>query len=366
MPPPMRAIFGLFHRHRNLSCAKVSSKNNLEVWHFMIEYENGIHIKGTGLWLDARRKADFCFVSHAHFDHAVRHTEILATKETARLCEHRFGKAKFNILEYNCPKKLKGVRVELFPSGHTLGGAQILMEKGGTRIVYTGDFKLRKSLTAKKAEIKRCDILIMESTFGLPRYVFPPLREVEARMTEFVKKTQANGKVPIFLAYSLGKAQEAMKILSNRGYKLSVHAMIYKIAKIYEEFGVKLANYELYQGGSMDGRVLIAPPQAKRSRMIENISRKRIAILTGWALDAGANNHVRGDEAIPLSDHADFSELIQYVKKAQPKKIYTVHGFADFARFLRERGFNAETLKESTKVKKTFNKELLVNYDLFA
>jgi len=100
--------------------------------------------------------------------------------------------------------------------------------------------------------------------------------------------------------------------------------------------------------------------------MIENIPRKRLAILTGWAMDPGANHYYGVDEAIPLSDHADFSELIQYVKKAQPKKIYTVHGFADFVRFLRERGFNAETLKESTKVKKTFNKELLVNYDLFA
>jgi len=65
----------------------------------MVEFENGIHIKDTGLWLDAKRKANFCFVSHAHYDHAVRHKEILATKETARLFEHRFGKAKFNLLE---------------------------------------------------------------------------------------------------------------------------------------------------------------------------------------------------------------------------------------------------------------------------
>lgn len=99
----------------------------------MIEFENGIHIKDTGLWLDARRKADFCFVSHAHADHAVKHTEILVTKETARFFEHRLGKAKSNILEYNRPKRLKGVKVELFPSGHILGGAQILIEKAGQR-----------------------------------------------------------------------------------------------------------------------------------------------------------------------------------------------------------------------------------------
>jgi Cft2 family RNA processing exonuclease len=332
----------------------------------MIEYENGIHIKGTGLWLDARRKADFCFVSHAHYDHAVRHTEILATKETVRLCEHRFGKTKFNVLEYNRPKRLKGVKVQFFPSGHILGGAQILIEKGGTRIVYTGDFKLRKSLTAKKAEIKRCDILIMESTFGLPQYVFPHSRKVHAQMVEFAKDALTKGEIPIFLAYTLGKAQEAMKILSNRGFKLSVHGSIYNIAKIYEEFGIKFRNYQRYQAGNLEGRVVIAPPWVRRSRMIENIPRKRLAILTGWAMDPGAKDHYGVDQAIPLSDHADFSELIQYVKKAQPEKIYTVHGFTEFVKYLKDEGFDAEPLNESSKVKATFSKEVLANYDLFA
>lgn len=332
----------------------------------MIEYQNGIHIKGTRLWLDAKRSADFSFVSHAHVDHAVRHKEILSTKETARLYEHRFGKAKFNILEYNRPKRIDGAKVELFPSGHILGGAQILIEKGGVKIVYTGDFKLRGSLTALKAEIKRCDLLILESTFGLPQYKFPRPQEIYERMVEFVEDAQTSGQIPVFLAYSLGKAQEAMKILSNRGYKLSVHGTIYNIAKIYEEFGVKFKNWEHYQAGNLEGKVLIVPPWANRSRLVENIPRKRIAVLTGWAIDAKATNYFGVDEAIPLSDHADFSELMEYVKKAQPKKIYTVHGFPEFVRFLQKAGFDAEPLRESAKAKATFSKEMLTNLDLFA
>ncbi len=320
----------------------------------MIEFQNGIHVKGTGLWLDAKRRVDFCFVSHAHFDHAVKHAKILATPETAKLCQHRFGKAKFKTLEYNQPRELKkGIRVELFPSGHILGGAQILIEKRGVRMVYTGDFKLRKSLTAKKAEIKRCDILIMESTFGLPRYLFPPLKEIYARMVEFVEDAQAQGKTPIFLAYSLGKAQEAMKILSNRGFKLAVHGTIYNIAKIFEEFGVKFKNYQPYQAGKLEDRVLIIPPWAKRSRMVKNIPRKRVTILTGWAIHSDAKDYYGVDEAIPLSDHADFSELMEYVKKAGPQKIYTVHGFSEFSSYLKKEGFDAEQLKESTDISKS-------------
>jgi Cft2 family RNA processing exonuclease len=274
--------------------------------------------------------------------------------------------AKFHILEYNRPKKLGSMKVELFPSGHILGGAQILIEKDGVRIVYTGDFKLRKSLTAKKAQVKKCDILIMESTFGRPHYTFPHPKQVHDQMIEFVEDAFTRGKTPIFLAYSLGKAQEAMKMLSNRGYKLSVHEKIYHIAKIYEQLGIRFRNYKLYQGEDLFGRVLIIPPQAKRSRMIEGIPKKRTAILTGWAMDKGAKFNSGSDAAIPLSDHADFSELVEYVKKAQPEKIYTVHGFTDFVGTLKEKGFDAQPLSEYAKIDTGFSKELLLNYDLFA
>jgi putative mRNA 3-end processing factor len=332
----------------------------------MIEFNNGIHIKGTGLWLDAQRKADFCFVSHAHADHAVKHTRILATPETARLFEHRYGRARFHILPYNSPKKFGKTKVELFPSGHILGGAQILIEKAGLRIVYTGDFKLRKSLTAKKAQVKRCDILIMESTFGRPHYIFPDPHQVQSRMIEFVEDAFARGKTPILLAYSLGKAQEAMKILSNRGYALSVHEKVYQIARIYEELGVKFKNYRLYQGEDLQDRILIIPPQVIRSRIIKSIRRKRTAILSGWAMDTRSRFFSGVDETIPLSDHADFSELLEYVQKTKPEKIYTVHGFAEFVRYLKEEGFDAEPLNESTRVDLSFSKEVLTNYDLFA
>jgi Cft2 family RNA processing exonuclease len=347
----------------------------------MIEYCKGIHIQGTNIWLDAKRKVDFSFISHAHIDHAVRHKEILATSETARLYEYRFERAKFNILEYNQPKRLKGAKVggrpsvwvELFPSGHILGGAQILLKIDGVRIVYTGDFKLRSCLTAKKAEVKKCDILIMESTFGLPHYVFPDRKEIIGRITKFVDETFDSGKVPVLLAYSLGKAQEVMKILSSRGYKTSVHRAIFKIAQIYEEFGIKFKNYEHYQAGNLEGKVLIAPPFVRHSGMIERIPKKRIAILTGWAIDSGSKGWFEVDQAIPLSDHADFSELIEYARKADPQKIYTVHGFPEFPEYLKKEGFDAEKLievppksgKESSKVTETFNKELLLNYDLF-
>lgn len=329
-----------------------------------IEYSKGIHIKGIDLWLDADGVVDFSFISHAHIDHVARHRKILATPQTARLYEKRLGKTKTKILKFNEPYRLKGARIELFPSGHILGSAQIMIEKRGVRLVYTGDFKLRRGWTAEKAEIRKCDILIMESTFGLPRYVFPPRREVKKQIVDFVRETFAQNKTPVILAYTLGKAQEAMKLLGNKGFKLSVHGAICKLASVYEEFGIKFKNYVPYRAENLTGRVLIAPPWTKNSRMILNIPRKRTAVLTGWAMDGRARNWYGADKLFPLSDHADFSELLEYAKKANPAKVYTVHGFTGFAEHLREQGFDAQELKKTGKSFK-FSKELLLNHDLF-
>ena len=329
-----------------------------------IEYSRGIHIKGMDLWLDADGVVDFSFISHAHIDHVAKHKRILATPQTARLYENRLGKTEAKILKFNQPCRLKGARIELFPSGHVLGSAQIIIEKGGVRLVYTGDFKLRRGWTAEKAEIKECDILIMESTFGLPHYVFPSRQEVEKQIVDFVEENLSHNRTPVILAYTLGKAQEAMKLLGNKGFKLSVHVSIGKIASVYREFGVKFRNYVPYSPESLKGRVLIVPPWAKNSRMVSNIPRKRTAVLTGWAMDARAKNWHGADKLFPLSDHADFSELLEYVRRANPAKVYTVHGFSEFVDHLREEGFDAEELKKTKKSFK-FSKELLLNYDLF-
>ncbi len=329
-----------------------------------IEYEGGIHIKGTDLWLDANKKKDFCFISHAHIDHAARHNKILATPKTAKLYQHRLGETESKILEFNKPAKIRGAKVELFPSGHILGSSQILVEKGGVRLVYTGDFKLRRCLTAEKIEIKKCDILIMESTFGLPHYIFPPRKKVVEKLVSFVKGSLSKKQTPVILAYSLGKAQEAMKILGNFGFKLSVHSSILKLASIYQQFGVKFKNCYRYYSGDLKGKVLLAPPWLKNSRMIENIPNKKTAMLTGWALDRDAKESYGTDDVIPLSDHADFSELIEYVKKASPQKIYTLHGFPEFVSHLKALGYDAERLKTRNKAYR-LTKELLLNYDLF-
>lgn len=66
------------------------------------------------------------------------------------------------------------------------------------------------------------------------------------------------------------------------------------------------------------------------------------------------------DYALPLSDHCDFNELIQIVKKCNPKKIFTIHGFeVEFARVLNNMGYNAIPISNKpNKIKKIEKKPI--------
>src|SRR5205085_741721 len=99
------------------------------------------------------------------------------------------------------------------------------------------------------------------------------------------------------------------------------------------------------------GKVLICPPSANRSKMLEKIREKRVAMISGWAVDPGAIYRYQVDAAFPLSDHADYPDLLRYVELVQPKRVLTLHGFAaEFARDLRERGIEAWALSEENQL----------------
>ncbi len=311
----------------------------------MITLEKGIKIEGLPFYLDARSKVDFSFVSHAHFDHTAPHKKILATPETVLFFRHRYRKVVARALPLRRPQTVDGVKVELFPSGHILGGAQILLHHRGKRIVYTGEYTLIPGWTSPPAEIPKADIVIMESTYGLPRYRFPTRQEVADLICRKVEETFAGGKTAVILAYPLGKSQEAAKLLGDRGYSVLVHASIFDLFKIYQRCGITFQNVEVLSGQPLQKKVVILPPYLWRSKGTVQIPSKKVFFLSGWGVDSQNHHSFKADEVLPLSDHADFSQLLAYLEEAQPEKVYTLHGFVEFAEILRQQGYDAQSLE---------------------
>jgi Cft2 family RNA processing exonuclease len=311
-----------------------------------VEYREGLYLPDLDLWLDADGPRERCVISHGHSDHIAEHRSIISTPETARIFRHRRGDALMETLAYGERRDYGRFALTFFPAGHCLGSAQVLVEADGERLVYTGDIKLRPNVTAESAVIVPCDTLVMESTFGDPVYRFPPDVVTSARLYAAVDRALSDDRVPVVLAYALGKGQEALELLLKQDYRVTLHGSVWNVTEIYREMGVKFSGpYEKYDREHLRGRVLITPPGCRKQPMITNIERRYVIMLTGWAMHKSAPYMYRGvDLVLPLSDHADFDELVHLARESGAERIITMHGAAKFAEHLRELGLNAEHL----------------------
>lgn len=324
-----------------------------------IELHRGeLRVAGTALHLDAQRRATCAFVSHAHGDHIGRHDRTIATPATLALMNHRLGepkrarKAEQMPAGYRQPFGLGALTLELFSAGHVLGSAQlrVTLEDGRT-LGYSGDLCTDTPCAAAPAEVMGCDVLVLESTFGMPRYVFPPKEETLAAIRRFCDDALSDGVTPVLYGYALGKAQEILAFLAGAGYACRCHPTVHAINRIYEAHGVALPGVRpLDAEGVAAGEVVVVPQQLAWSPAMRAVRRRRTAALTGWAIDG--DRMFRGvDAAFPLSDHCDYPSLLRYARATGAGRIFTVHGHADqLAAALCREGIRAGPLREGSQL----------------
>jgi DNA ligase-1 len=318
-------------------------------------YRGGVHLPRLGLWLDPHEPQtgpERVFISHAHSDHIGLHREVILSKPTSKLMHARLdGDWREHVLPFGEGAEFEGpagmFKVTLLPAGHIFGSAMALVETSGESLLYTGDFKLRPGLSAEACEPRRADVLIMETTYGRPVYQFPPTADVLNGVVRFCREALDNEETPVLLGYSLGKSQELLSGLGDAGLPIVLHGTVYKLTKIYEQFGQCFPPYERYESTTARGKVLLCPPNVVNSAMLRNLGPTRVAVLTGWAVDQNCRYRYQAHAAFPLSDHADFPDLLKLVERVQPRQAYTLHGFAaDFAQYLRNLGYEAQALSE--------------------
>ena len=318
-----------------------------------VRYDRGLELPEHALWLDPEDARPLAFVSHAHSDHIARHPAFIDSAGTARLMQERLGgEREAHILEFGQAARFRDFQITLLPAGHIFGSAQAFVESDQGSLLYTGDFKLREGLSAEPAQWRHAETLVMETTYGLPKYRLPPTEEVIARMVAFCRESLEDGAVPVLLGYSLGKAQEILCALLQAGLMPMLHSAVYKMTEVYRRLQPGFPDgYVPYAPDEVAGKVLVCPPSANRTLMLTRLQNRRTAVLTGWALDPGATFRYQCDAAFPLSDHADYTDLVRYVELVQPRRVLTLHGFAAaFAADLRERGIEAWALSEENQL----------------
>ncbi|MEM7676723.1 MAG: hypothetical protein AAF449_12040, partial [Myxococcota bacterium] len=91
------------------------------------EYNGGIHVTDSVLWCDTDRRNDLVFISHSHADYVGKNRRILATDKTVRMLTRGTGKIDALTSPYRRQFTLGPLALQMFPSGHVLGAAQLLI-----------------------------------------------------------------------------------------------------------------------------------------------------------------------------------------------------------------------------------------------
>ncbi|MEL6110823.1 MAG: ligase-associated DNA damage response exonuclease [Planctomycetota bacterium] len=314
----------------------------------LVNTEHGLYCPAGGFYVDPRRPVDRAVVSHAHSDHA-RYgcRRYLAAAPGERLLRMRMNAdAEFEFLPYGASVTLGGVRVSFHPAGHMLGSAQVRLEHGGKIAVVSGDYKLGDDATCVAWEPVRCDLLVTESTFGLPVYRWSPASLVMEEINAWWRSNRQRDLCSVLYAYAVGKSQRLLSGLDASIGPIYTHGAVEKGTQAYRESGVELPRTryvgELPTKHDYRGGIVVAVPSAHGTTWGRRFGKTSTAMASGWMAVRGARRRRSVDRGFILSDHVDWPSLITAVEQCDPETVWVTHGYsAIVARYLCEIGRDA-------------------------
>jgi Cft2 family RNA processing exonuclease len=293
---------------------------------------------------------DACYVSHAHSDHTAgvkSGKPLLASKETLALCKKS---AEVGITHE---------KISLSPAGHMLGATQLLAQCDGYSLAYTGDFSMEGGLTYKGCKPLQCEVLVTETTYCDPQRSLPTKEEVFTNMERWLDENIESNAI-ILGGYSTGKAEELVKFL-NKYCSITpiVSKSVDSVCKIYNSLGCDL---KYVPAGTPEAAEMMSEPfvavmpfhQVNRRMAAEigeaNNMNVLCALATGWA---GVHDY-NADAVFPLSDHADFDDIVRYAQESGAKTVLCALGENEkAAAHLRKVGINAMPAEKGVMLQQT-------------
>ena len=280
------------------------------------------------------------FVTHAHADHigAARSTEVLTSFTSHRILEAVGGYTSSAVPEGESVE-LADVEVQFITAGHIPGSAQVVVNDG-VRVAVTGDFKTESDILERGADVPEdVDVLILETTFGAPRFQFPRRATTYRSIDQWIRANlDANNHVVLY-GYAVGKSQELTAFLNSKGIKPVVPEKTHRINEL-----LRLSDVPIGSEGWLDHiaepSVFVLPPNfSKIVPALELEFGRRIVAksCSGWARNGFC-----------LSSHADFKQTLGFVEAVDPKLVLTYGGNANgLATALKGMGYDAQPLNRT-------------------
>ena len=295
--------------------------------------DSRLNIRPLNIFIDPQYPVEKAIISHAHADHAKSgHDKVLATKETIDIMKIRYGENcanSFQVINYGESLKINDVEITLYPAGHILGSAQILINFKGQKTLVTGDYKTVDDKISTPFELIKCNTLVSEATFGLPIFRHPNANEeIKKIITSLNKNTQSTHLIG---CYALGKAQRVISLLRDSGYKekIFIHGALEKICRYYMNNNIKLGNLEKISNlkdFDFKNNIVIAPPSALKDRWSRRFKNKISSQASGWLSIKQRVKQNQIEIPLVISDHSDWNELTKTITNTRAEKVLLTHG----------------------------------------
>ncbi len=302
--------------------------------HWISTDQNGLYVKPLNAYIDPMQPVEHAIITHAHADHArAGHKHVYATAATLDIMRIRYGEdhaRHCHALDYKQALTLHEAQITLFPAGHILGSAQVLIEYQGTRLVHTGDFKRQADSTCTPFEAVKCDVFVTEATFGLPVFQHPPIEQEAAKLLHSLNLL--NQRCHLVGVYALGKCQRLIQAMRALGYHkpIYLHGALVKLCKLYQKYNVDLGELaevaNVTNLKSLAGEIVLAPPSALQDRWSRKLPNVMTAMASGWMQIRARSKQRRAELPLIISDHSDWQDLLNTIREVNPTEVWVTHG----------------------------------------
>lgn len=314
----------------------------------------GLYCPKGDFFIDPSKPVERAVLTHVHGDRVRVGSELYyCTEASLPILQRRLPPGTdLRALPYGEEISLGDATVSLHPSGHILGAAQVRIEVGGEVWVVTSDFKRSFDPTCEPFEQVPCTTLVTEATFGLPIFHWEEPEAIMRDILSWWDENRAAGRASVLFCYAMGKAERILAELARfTDRRVVTHRAIESLVSSYRDAGVTMlptTPMEQVTGGSFAGELLLVPPSSYDPKWLPRLGAHETGLASGWVKLRSVRQQRPVDRYFPLSDHADWNELLRTVQESGAHHVLITHGYAEaFARYLRDAGFAASVLETS-------------------
>jgi len=316
-----------------------------------VTWRDGVHLTGTPIWCDARRRRDVCFVSSADRVGRTGHGQLIASPLTLAL----LGTSGGGHLGVPLHRRftLGTVRLELISSGRGPGGAALYVDITGKAVLYAGAIRTNAAAAAgvEAAEVRACEAVVVAAPYGRPEHAFPPLAKTIEHTIEWASRELAAGRRPVLLVDTALDGLEVAMCLAGAGVALAGARPIREAAQRAGALAVDaiaLASSRAARDAELRGaatgaragearadnpRALQVAVPGKEPRAIIWLARDRASLAKVVANQphaiAGLSAERDADLHFPWAGAAGRDELLAWIEATNAREVYVTGACAD-------------------------------------